>query len=129
MAVLARIDQLPLARYSLIGGMATFVHYLVLVTLVERAAANAALSTVVGASCGALAAYAGNRRFTFFSHAPHRRALPRFVLVAAAGAIVNGGVVWIGTELLRLHYLVPQVTATALVLLAGYVLNRSWSFR
>lgn len=125
---IAQVDVLSFVRYSLVGSLATLVHYLVLVALIERAGTNAGLSAAVGATCGALAGYAGNRRFTFFSRAPHRQALPRFVLVAAGGAIVNGTIVWTGTELLRLHYLVPQVVATVLILVAGFALNRSWTF-
>lgn len=119
---------LPFARYSLVGILATFVHYAVLVALIERAGVSAVLAAAVGATCGALAAYAGNRRFTFLSRAPHRRALPRFVLVAAVAAIANASIVWAGIELLHLHYLLPQLVATALILAAGFALNRNWSF-
>jgi len=122
------MDTASFVRYSLVGGLATFVHYLVLVALVEGAGANPGLSAAIGATCGALAAYAGNRRFTFSSHAPHRQALPRFALVAAGAAIANGTIVWTGTEWLGLHYLLAQVAATALTLVTGFTLNRSWTF-
>lgn len=118
----------PLFRYVLVGVLATLVHYAVLVTLVGRAGTPAALAAAIGAGCGALAAYAGNRRFTFRSRRAHRQALPRFVLVAAAGTIASASIVWIGTELLGLHYLVPQAVATALIVAAGFALNRSWAF-
>lgn len=125
---LASIDTSIFARYSLVGVLATLIHYVVLVELIELGGANAGLSAAVGAMCGALSAYAGNRRFTFLSRAPHRRALPRFVLVAAVGALANGSVVWAGTELLHIHYLVSQVVVTALILALGFALNRSWTF-
>jgi len=122
------MDSRTFVRYSLIGVIATFVHYVVLVTLIELAGANAGLSAAVGAICGALAGYAGNRGFTFLSDAPHRRALPRFVLIASLGAITNGSIVWSGTELLRMHYLGAQLVATALILGLGFSLNRRWTF-
>ena len=115
-------------RYAIVGGLATLVHYLVLVSLVEQADLNAALAAMVGASCGALAAYSVNFRFTFASKAAHRNALPRFLLVAAGGALVSAALVWLGTQLLQLHYLVPQAAATALVLVAGFSMNRRWTF-
>ena len=120
--------MLTFFRYTLVGGLATLVHYVVLVALVELGGVNAGLSATIGASCGALAAYAGNKRFTFDSNAPHHQALPRFLLVAAAGAIANGCFVWAGTELLHMHYLLAQVIATAVILAAGFALNRSWTF-
>lgn len=115
-------------RYALVGVLATSCHYVVLVTLVELVGATAAPAAAVGAICGALAGYAGNRRFTFFSDAPHGQALPRFILVSALGAITNGSIVWTGTELLRMHYLVAQLIATALILGLGFALNRRWTF-
>lgn len=124
----AWIEALIFARYSLVGILATLVHYAVLVTLVELAVAGAGWSAALGAACGALAAYTGNRRFTFLSRAPHQQALPRFVFIAVVGAIANGSIVWAGTELLRMHYLVSQAIATALVLGFGYSVNRRWSF-
>lgn len=114
--------------YALVGGLATVVHYLVMAALIELGHVGAGLAAATGASCGALTAYAGNRRFTFDSRAGHARALPRFLAVAALGAATSAALVHAGTAWLGLHYLPPQVVATALVLFAGYALNRHWSF-
>jgi putative flippase GtrA len=121
-------NSLLFVRYTLVGGLATIAQYVVLVALVELAGMNAGISSAAGAGCGALVAYQCNRRFTFPGRSPHRQALPRFLAVAALGVLLNASVVWSGTELLELNYLIPQVIATALVLAAGFTLNRSWSF-
>lgn len=118
---------MPFFRYTLTGGIATSVHYAVLLTLVEGFHLKPPPSAVLGAVCGALVAYVGNRRFTFSSRAPHRRALPRFLFVAALGAVLSGVAVWAAT-LLILHYLAAQIAATALVLFITYRLNRRWTF-
>ena len=115
-------------RYLLVGLLATAVHYALLVALVELAGAAAAPSAAFGAACGALAAYAGNRRFTFVGGAAHAQALPRFLAVAALGAASNGAIVWTGTQILGMHYLAAQVIATSIVVWSGFVLNRRWSF-
>jgi len=114
--------------YALVGVLATAVHYLVLVTLVELAGVPAGLAAAAGATAGALAAYAGNRRYTFASNAAHARALPRFLAVAALGAATSAALVFAGTEWLGLHYLIPQAAATGIVLVAGFTLNRRWTF-
>ena len=115
-------------RYLLVGLLATAAHYALLVALVEFAGMAAAPSAAIGAACGALLAYAGNRRFTFPRRAAHAQALPRFLAVAALGAATNGAIVWTGTEALGMHYLAAQVLATAIVVWSGFVLNRQWSF-
>ena len=116
-------------RYSLTGGMATAVHYGVLLILVEVVHIAAGWAAALGAIAGAAVAYLGNRRFTFTgSVARHRQALPRFLTVAALGAAVSGLVVWLGSTALGVHYLAAQVVATILVLVLTYRLNRAWSF-
>lgn len=115
-------------RYALVGLLATAIHYLALVMLVELANADASVSAGIGALCGALTAYVGNRRYTFAADAPHRRALPRFLAVAAAGVATSAAFVAMGTRWLNLPYLAPQAAATLVVLVGGYSLNRRWSF-
>ncbi len=114
--------------YALVGLIATAVQYLVLVALVELAGVPPVLAAGAGAATGALAAYAGNRRFTFDSRATHARALPRFLAVAALGAATSAALVFAGTEWLGLHYLLPQAAATAIVFVSGFTLNRRWTF-
>lgn len=115
--------------YILIGGIATSMHYLVLIGLVEGMRVAPVPAATIGAAFGALIAYVGNRRYTFPDCAHSNRiAFPRFLLVAALGAILNGGMVWVGTEALVWHYLVTQVVATLLTLLFTYDFNRSWAF-
>lgn len=96
--------------------------------MVEFARLPSAPSAAFGGFCGALAAYRGNREFTFTAAAPHRRALPRFLAVAAAGALANGGAVWAGTELMDAHYLAVQALATVAIVCAGFVMNQRWTF-
>jgi putative flippase GtrA len=115
-------------RYLLVGSAATAVHYTILIALVEIAGAAATISAAVGAACGALAAYAGNRRFTFPDGASHAQALPRFLAVAAFGAGANGALVWTGTEVAGLHYLAAQLVSTPFVVWSGFMLNRHWTF-
>jgi putative flippase GtrA len=116
------------ARYVLVGSAATTVHYALLLVLVELAGTAPAPSAAIGAVCGSLVAYAGNRRFTFPGAGTHIRSLPRFLAVAAFGAAANAAIVWTGTEAAGMHYLAAQVIATLVVLYGGFLLNRRWSF-
>jgi putative flippase GtrA len=125
---MGRVLSAAFGRYLLVGAAATAVHYAVLILLVELGGAPAAPSAAVGATAGALSAYAGNRHFTFVARATHAQALPRFLSVAVFGVVVSGAVVWAATELAGVHYLAAQAIATALVLWTGFVLNRRWTF-
>jgi len=114
-------------RYGLIGAFATGAHYALLLALVEGAHAPPGPAAMLAAGGGAVLAYLGNRRYTFASAEPHRRALPRFLLVAAFGAVANGLLVWGATAAWGWHYLAAQAVATATVLFATFLLNRHWA--
>ena len=115
--------------YTLAGGIATAVHYAVLLIAVDGLGFSPAPSAAIGALCGAAVSYLVNRLITFpGASLRYQQAIPRFLVVAAAGALLNGGLVWAGVHLLVWHYLAAQALATIVVLGLTYRLNRSWTF-
>jgi putative flippase GtrA len=115
--------------YIIAGGIATAVHYAVLIALVEWAGLSAAPSAFIGALTGAVVAYLVNRHITFAgSTARHRQAVPRFMAIALVGAVLNGALVWLGVQQLGWHYLVAQALATVLVMGLTFRFNRLWTF-
>lgn len=115
-------------RYSLVGAVATFMHYVVLVFLVEGLALSSVIATGVGTLVGALCAYYGNHQVTFQKSKSHSVAIPRFFLVAVVGIFLNSIVVFWG-GLLSIHYLMAQVFATLLAHILTFKLNRNWTFQ
>lgn len=116
------------SRYVSVGAIATVVHYLVLVTLVELAHAEPGTAAAAGAVCGAVTAYIMNARYTFVTKCLHRYSLPRFMLVAALAAGANGLLVHLGTAVLHWHYGSVQMATTLLLVVITYQCNRRWSF-
>jgi putative flippase GtrA len=115
-------------RYVLAGATGTAVHYAVLIVLVQLASIGAVAATTAGAVSGALVNYRLNHRFTFQSDQLHRRALPRFALVAVLGIAINAAVVALLFPWVTPYYLVAQVVATGVVLITGFAVNRAWTF-
>lgn len=116
------------SRYALVGAAATAVHWGVLALLVEALQVDASGAAAIGALFGAALAYWGNRRFTFRSTEVHGRALPAFLCVAALGAAASAATVTLLTKRIGLHYLPSQAVATFAILIAGYGLNKRWTF-
>jgi putative flippase GtrA len=115
-------------RYAGTGAIGTALQYAILIALVQLARVDAVVASTAGAVGGAIVNYALNHRYTFGSDRPHRQALPRFALIAAAGVVLNALVMAAVLGVAGPHYLVAQVTATATVLAAGYLANRKWTF-
>ncbi len=111
------------------GGMATAVHYAVLIALVELLGFSAGLSAAIGTLCGGAVSYWLNRRMAFSSsNARHVQTLPRFWAITLLGAFLNGVLVWLAVHVLGWHYLLAQVAATLLVMGLTFQLHRIWTF-
>ena len=115
-------------RYSGAGAVGTACQYAVLVVLVQLAGLGAVVASTIGAIVGALVNYCLNHRYTFASSKAHGAALPRFAAVSIVGIALNALVVAAVLAYVAPHYLVAQVAATAVVLVAGFLVNRAWTF-
>ncbi len=116
------------SRYTLVGAVATAVHYLVLIGGVEQAGWPAWLGSGLGAVVGAQLAYAGNRWFTFAHRGEVGASWPRFMSTALLGALLGMAIVALGVRL-GVHYLIAQVLATLASLVLTFAINRAWTFR
>jgi putative flippase GtrA len=114
-------------KFAAGGAVGTALHYAVLVAWVEAAGGPVVPGTLAGFCVGAFANYLIARRFVFVTARPHGSAVPRFALVAAAGAVINTAIVAL---LYRAgaHYLAAQVAATGIVLAFNFLANRHWTF-
>lgn len=117
------------ARFTGVGCASAVGHYGLLIGLVQMFDVAAVPASTAGALLGAWINYRLNRRFTFASRVRHAVAVPRFLLVAAAGVALNAVLMWLGVEVLHLHYLLAQVATTVLVLLWNFALHKLWTFR
>jgi putative flippase GtrA len=118
-----------LLRFGVAGLLATPAHFLTLIFLVEIVRLSPVWGTIAGSVAGAFVNYMLNRRYTFASMRPHRETGPRFVAVALSTGVLNAVLVFVGTDVLRLHYLLVQCVATLVVFLANFLLNSAWTFR
>ncbi|HKC46285.1 MAG TPA: GtrA family protein [Gemmatimonadales bacterium] len=114
--------------YAAAGAVGTMLHYAILLALVEIARIGAVAASTCGAVAGALVNYALNYRYTFRSRRPHRESLLKFGMVSLVGVALNALVVLLGTAAFGWHYVVAQVVATGVVLIAAFAINRAWTF-
>ena len=49
-------------------------------------------------------------------------------MVAAVGLVLNTFFMWLGVDVMRVHYLLSQVITTVLVLFWNFGANRCWTF-
>lgn len=115
-------------RYTLVGAVATAVHYALLAIVVEWVHWPAWWGSGIGAVIGAQVAFFGNRGFTFAHKGDVAPAWIKFQGTAIAGALLGMLIVGVGVNL-GVHYLVGQVVATLASLVLTFAINRAWTFR
>jgi putative flippase GtrA len=116
-------------RFSMVGGIATALHWGVLVASVEILGAHEVSASTMGYVGSSFLNYWLNRRWTFQSGRAHRAALPRFAAIATGGLALNAMVMSILVSTVGVPYLLAQFIATLIVLIWNFVANAKWTFR
>jgi putative flippase GtrA len=117
-----------LIRFGLSGGVATLTHVAVFVALVEWVnlrpvyASVPAFLTAVGVS------YVLNYRWTFQATGPHQVLLPRFVLVAVIGLVLNLFITYLFVDQAQLWYGYALMAIILVIPITTFVLSRFWVF-
>jgi 4-amino-4-deoxy-L-arabinose transferase-like glycosyltransferase len=112
--------------FATVGVFGTLVHYSVLYFLVQFQGYSPVFATGCGALSGMLLNYLLNFKVTFNSARPHTYALPRFVVIAVVGMVMNQFLMADLSQ--RIYYLYAQVLTTLLVLNWNFLANHLWTF-
>ncbi|MCP3709194.1 GtrA family protein [Paraburkholderia sp. CNPSo 3274] len=115
--------------YAGVGAIGTVTQYAILIAMVRSGYASPALSSMVGASFGAIVNYGLNRQITFRSKSNPLSTAPKFAIIALLGVLTNGLCMKFFVTGLGLNYLIAQLVTTALVLGLTYLLNSAWTFK
>ena len=116
-------------KFTGVGFISAIGHYGLLIALVQLAAVHPVPASAAGALLGAWINYSLNYRYTFHSTRRHRESVLRFGVVAAIGLVLNTLFMWVGVDVIGVHYLLSQVVTTGLVLIWSFAGNRFWTFR
>ena len=116
-----------LARFGIVGALATALQYLILILLVRGLGTWPVVASGVGFVSSAGFNYLLNYHFTFRSRRPHAAAALKFLTLAAVGLAINSALMQVLVAA-GWHYLVAQVCATAVVFLWNFVGNSLWTF-
>lgn len=114
--------------YGMMGILGTPVHYLTLILLVEAFGVDPVFAASAGSLAGAWVNYTLNYHYTFKSSKAHSVTAPKFFLIALMTGTLNALLVYLGVDLMGIHYLLVQICATLIVFLTNFALNSSWTF-
>lgn len=113
-----------ISAYGLTGAVGTATHFAVLYTTVNYF--GPLIASTTGAVIGALINYQLARQIVFASEAPIGRSLPRFLVVATIGILLNA--ILIATLISRFPLAIAQGLATTSVFILSFIVNGAWTF-
>jgi putative flippase GtrA len=117
------------AIFSSVGVLATAVHYVSLILLVESGLADPVEGNLAGFLLGGIISYSLSRRYAFQSQRAHVEAIWRFVLVAGVGFCLTGIFTYLFSVVAGLPYLIAAMMTSSVVLSWNFTANRLWTFR
>lgn len=119
-----------IARFGIVGVLATLTHFVMLYLLVERAGLVPSLANGAAFLCAVAVTWLGQSRWVFAGHGTTSPAkLLRFAVSLAVGLMANVAIMAIVTEGLGLGYRVGFLIACLVVPALSFVMNKLWVFR
>lgn len=117
---------IQLFRYSFVGGVAFVVDFGLLWLLTDRCGLHYAISATISFIAGLTVNYLVSVRWIFRKHILNKR-IVEFIIYGTIGVVglgLNVVIIWIFTELLRIHYLLSKIVSTAIVLIWNFTARR-----
>ena len=125
---MTNVSKRSFARFLVVGGASTGVHYSIMALLYAVLGLPATLASTAGFLVSALSNYWLNRRFTFSSTQPHKTAASRFAITAASGLALNYAIL----QVLMKFYVglvLAQVSSTVGFVTWNYCIHGVWTFK
>ena len=120
---------LQLTRFGMVGISAAFVHFSVVVFLVEWGWLQPLLANILAFSLAFQVSYWGHRRFTFkHTSQEHRIAFPRLLLVSVSAFLVNETLFYFLMKKFNLSYEVALLLVLMVLPLGVFLVNKFWVF-
>ncbi len=113
-------------KFGVVGVIAFIIDYGLMVALTELAGINYLVSATISFTVSVIFNYLASMRYVF----THKEGLSRrrefiiFVVLSVIGLGVNDLLMWLGTSLLGVSYLLVKIIATAIVMVYNVVTRK-----
>lgn len=112
-------------KFSFVGGTCFLIDYLLLAVLHEVVSLSVLFSSAISFSVSVVANYLLSMRFVFKSQIESRKKeFIIFVTLSIIGLLLNQLLMYIGIDILNIHYLIFKILATAVVLVYNYITRK-----
>ena len=118
-----------LIRFGMSGGLATLTHIGVFVLLVEWFQIRPLYASVPAFLAAVGVSYSLNYRWTFKAQGSHQVLLPRYILVALAGLLLNLLITYLFVDVMQFWYGYALIAIILVIPAVTFLLSRFWVFQ
>ncbi len=122
---------IQLLRYGFVGGVAFLADYGALYLLTDAIGLHHLLSAAIAFIIGLTVNYLLSVSWVFRGNRKSNNALKEFIVFAIIGVIglgLNELIIWAGTDLIGLHYMLSKLISTAIVFFWNFFARRMTLF-
>jgi putative flippase GtrA len=116
-------------KYGIVGLVGTFIHFAVLILLVELFSFQPVLSSALGFIIVVVASYYLNKKWTFKSNERTFPEFMRYLITSVSGLIMNIAIMYLAIDIIGLDYFIGQLLVTIVIPITNYFLNHYWTFK
>lgn len=115
-----------LMKFGVVGVIAFIIDYGLMVALTELCSINYLISATISFTVSVIFNYFASMRYVF----QHKEGMSRrrefivFVILSVVGLGINNLLMWLGTSLLGITYLITKIFATAVVMIYNFVTRK-----
>lgn len=122
--------QREIARFAVVGVLATLTHFVILYALVEHVGLSPSLANGTAFLCAVCVTWMGQSRWVFAGHGHTSMAkLLRFAVSLTVGLLANVAIMLFVTEGMTLDYRIGFAIVSLVVPVLSFAINKLWVFR
>ena len=113
-------------KFGVVGVIAFVIDYGLLALLTEAFGVNYLVSATISFTASVVFNYAASMRYVF-THKEgmsRRREFVVFVVLSVIGLLINDALMWLGTDIAGISYLITKIFATAVVMVWNFVTRK-----
>ncbi len=113
-------------KFGIVGGIAFLIDYVVLFCCKEYFGLGVFISAATGFTVSVIYNYIASVKWVFDvdKEKDSKRNFIIFIVLSIIGLIITEVIMWMGTDLIHIHYLIVKIFATAIVMVFNFVTRK-----
>lgn len=113
-------------KFGIVGGIAFFIDYAVLFCCKEFIGLSVLISAAIAFTISVIYNYIASVKWVFDVNKEKdaKRQFIVFIVLSVVGLIITEVIMWIGTDIVNINYLLVKIIATAIVMVFNFITRK-----